>query len=45
MDAESDEAEYSHTRARVHSVRHPRFIQKEKAVGAKTDEVEGILTN
>jgi hypothetical protein len=36
--------EYSHTREKVHSVRRPRFIEKEKVVDAKTDEAEGILT-
>jgi hypothetical protein len=32
--------EYSHTRERVHSVRRPRFVEKEKAVDAETDEAE-----
>jgi hypothetical protein len=33
--------EYSHPRERVHSVRRPRFIEKEIAVGVETDEAEG----
>jgi hypothetical protein len=37
--------EYSPTRERVHSVRHPRFVEKEKAVDAKTDKADGILTH
>jgi hypothetical protein len=36
--------EYSQARERVHSVRRPKFIEKEKAVGAETDEAEGVLT-
>jgi hypothetical protein len=36
--------EYSHPRERVPSVRHPRFVEKEKVVDAETDEAEGILT-
>jgi hypothetical protein len=37
--------EYSQARERVHSVRRPRFVEKEKFVDAKTDEAEGILTS
>jgi hypothetical protein len=36
--------EYSQARARVDSVRRPRFVEKEKAVDGETDEVEGTLT-
>jgi hypothetical protein len=36
--------EYSPAREKVHSVRHPRFVEKEKAVESETDEAEGILT-
>jgi hypothetical protein len=36
--------EYSHSRERVHSVRRLRFVEKEKAVDAKTEKAEGILT-
>jgi hypothetical protein len=37
--------EYSQARERVHSVRRPRFIEKERVVDAKTDKAEGILTH
>jgi hypothetical protein len=37
--------EYSHPREKVHSVRRPRFAEKEKAVDSETDEAEGILTH
>jgi hypothetical protein len=36
--------EYSQPRERVYSVRRPKFVEKEKAADAKTDEAEGILT-
>jgi hypothetical protein len=37
--------EYSHSTERVHSIRHPRSIEKEKVVDGETDEAEGILTH
>jgi hypothetical protein len=37
--------EYSRARRKVHSVRRPRFVEKEEAVDAETEEAEGILTH
>jgi hypothetical protein len=37
--------EYSLPTERVHSVRRPRFVEKEKVADAKTDRAEGILTH
>jgi hypothetical protein len=36
--------EYSQTRERVHSVKRPRFVEKEKVVDTETDAAEGVLT-
>jgi hypothetical protein len=36
---------YSPPTETVHSIRHPKCIEKEKAVDAETDEPEGILTH